>query len=139
MPRSKALPAENWSESAAEFWRETTANYTFNVAEMLILKELCRVITRLDRLQAAAANEPLVVPGKTGPTSNPLLVEARLQATVAARLVASLRIPDEAVVAAKSSEAAQSRPQKRGAARGAYVGASYAPGDAPHLRTVGGT
>ncbi|OZE85519.1 hypothetical protein CH298_23005 [Rhodococcoides fascians] len=137
MPRSKTLPAEDWSENAAAFWRETTLNYTFNVSEMLILKELCRVITRLDRLQAAAANEPLVVPGKTGPTSNPLLVEARLLAQVAARLVAQLRIPDEVAVA-PSRGAGQSRPQKRGAARGAYAGASYAPSDAPHLRSVEG-
>ncbi|MDI6627257.1 MAG: hypothetical protein QME72_06010 [Rhodococcus sp. (in: high G+C Gram-positive bacteria)] len=138
MPSSKALPAENWSENAAEFWRETTLNYTFNVAEMLILKELCRVITRLDRLQDAAENEPLVVPGKTGPMANPLLVEARQLATLAARLVASLRIPDEAVVAPSGNGTAQSRPQKRGAARGAYAGASYAPSDALHLRSVEG-
>lgn len=96
------------------------------------------MITRLDRLQAAAADEPLVVPGKTGPTSNPLLVEARLQTTVAARLVASLRIPDEAAVAPSGNSTAPSRPQKRGAARGAYAGGSYAPSDAPHLRSVEG-
>ncbi|OZC87304.1 hypothetical protein CH254_16780 [Rhodococcus sp. 06-412-2C] len=138
MPRSKALPAENWSRNAAEFWRETTLNYTFNVAELLILKESCRVITRLDRLQDAAENEPLVVPGKTGPISNPLLVEARQQATLAARLVASLRIPDGAVAAPSNGVVAPSRPQRRGAARGAYSGSSYAPSDAPHLRSIGG-
>ncbi|MET4049927.1 MULTISPECIES: hypothetical protein [unclassified Rhodococcus (in: high G+C Gram-positive bacteria)] len=107
------------------------------MAELLLLKELCRVVTRLDRLQAAAATEPLVVPGKTGPMTNPLLVEARQLATLAARLVASLRIPDDAV-SAPSNDAAPSRPQKRGAARGSYSGTSYAPTDAPHLRSVGG-
>lgn len=137
MPRSKALPAENWSENAADFWRETTLNYTFNVSELLILRELCRVITRLDKLQAAAESEPLVVPGRAGPMANPLLVEARQLATVAARLVASLRIPDESATA-PSKDAAPSRPQRRGAARGAYSGPSYAPSDAPHLRSIGG-
>ncbi|AJW40487.1 hypothetical protein NY08_2464 [Rhodococcus sp. B7740] len=53
-------------------------------------------------------DEPLVVTGKTGPVTNPLLVEARLQGQVAARLVASLRIPDESAVAPSSD--APSRP-----------------------------
>lgn len=79
--------------------------------ETAMLHEACRVADRLDQLAAAQQGSGLTATNNKGDeVASPYLVEARLQAAVYTRLIASLRIPD--------SEGSQ--PQRRGAARGNY-------------------
>lgn len=66
----------------------------------------CRAADRVERLEVMAAEVPPVLDGKV----HPVLVEVRLQEALLARLVAALRLPDEAT---------GKRPQKR-QSRGVY-------------------
>jgi hypothetical protein len=88
-------------------WTAITARWELEQHEAELLTQACRTVDRLDRLQAAAVDCPLVVDGK----ANPLLVEARAQSIALARLLAALRLPDDAEV----------RPQRRTGARGVYM------------------
>ncbi|OZD37461.1 hypothetical protein CH252_32965 [Rhodococcus sp. 06-1477-1B] len=82
----------------------------FDVHEVALLGEACRVQDRLSALDDIVRAEGVTVDTPHGVRAHPALVEARQQGTVLARLIASLRIPDEQ----------GDRPQTRGGARGTY-------------------
>jgi hypothetical protein len=56
----------------------------------------CRTADRVEHLEQLAATTDPVVEGRSGPIIHPLLAEVRQQAQLLARLVAALRLPDEA-------------------------------------------
>lgn len=56
----------------------------------------CRTADRLERLEAMAADTEPVIEGKAGPMTHPVFAEVRQQSALLARLVAALRLPDEA-------------------------------------------
>lgn len=64
----------------------------------------CRTADRVNSLEILAAQTDAVVEGRQGPMIHPLLAEVRQQSALLARLVAALRLPDEA---------SGKRPQKR--------------------------
>ncbi|MEU6709992.1 hypothetical protein ABZ897_00820 [Nonomuraea sp. NPDC046802] len=64
----------------------------------------CRTADRLETLEELAATAEPMIEGRMGPVANPLLTEVRQQAALLARLVAALRLPDQAT---------GKRPQKR--------------------------
>lgn len=64
----------------------------------------CHAADRVARLEQEAASADLMIEGRSGPVTNPLFVEVRQQAALLARLIAALRLPDEAT---------GKRPQKR--------------------------
>lgn len=64
----------------------------------------CRTADRVDHLEVLACSTDPVVEGRGGPMIHPLLAEVRQQSALLARLVAALRLPDEAT---------GKRPQKR--------------------------
>lgn len=100
--------------SGRRLWRSIVDVYELDVHEQLMLVEACRVADRLDRLADAAALADLTVTNSKGDeVASPFLVEARQQAVVFSRLLASLRLPT-------GDEDDVSRPQRRGGARGAY-------------------
>jgi hypothetical protein len=83
--------------------------------EQLLLVEACRVADRLQRLADESDGAPLTTQNFKGDdVANPLLVEARQQSLVFARLLASLRLPI-------GDEDDMTRPQRRGAVRGVYA------------------
>lgn len=96
--------------SGAALWAELTANYEFDAPELVIVIEASRVKDRLDALDAVVRAEGVTVLSPQGVKAHPALTESRQQQIVLTRLVASLRLPDEA----------DERPQHRGASRGAY-------------------
>jgi hypothetical protein len=101
--------------SGRRLWRDVIDSYDLDVHEQLLLTEACRVADRLDRLAVEAADNPVTSHNMKGDLiAHPAMVEARQQAIVLSRLVASLRLP--------SGETADGlvRPQRRGAARGSY-------------------
>jgi len=55
-----------------------------------------RTADRVDHLEGLAMATDPVVEGRGGPMIHPLLAEVRQQAQLLARLVAALRLPDEA-------------------------------------------
>jgi len=55
-----------------------------------------RTADRVDHLEGLAQSTDPVVEGRGGPMIHPLLAEVRQQAQLLARLVAALRLPDEA-------------------------------------------
>ena len=107
------------AKSGRRLWRSIADEYDLEIHEQLLLGEACRVADRLDLLADALKDAPLTTRNARGDeVSNPLLVESRMLGAAFAKLIASLRLPtgDE-----------DSRPQRRGGARGAYG-----------LRSVGG-
>jgi hypothetical protein len=87
-------------------------DYEFDVHEELLLLEACRCADRLERLAVEAAAGSVTVTNFRGDeVAHPAMVEARNQAITLSRLLASLRLP---------SGEEGTRPQRRGAARGAY-------------------
>jgi hypothetical protein len=56
----------------------------------------CRTADRLDWLEQMTVDTEPVVEGRQGPMIHPLFAEVRQQSQLFARLVAALRLPDEA-------------------------------------------
>ncbi|MFN8019834.1 MAG: hypothetical protein U0P45_17200 [Acidimicrobiales bacterium] len=96
--------------SGRRLWRSVTADFDLAEHELALLREAVRTVDQLDALAAVVADAGSMVDTPQGPKVHPALVEARQLRLVLARLVASLRVPDE--------EGEQ--PQRRGAARRPY-------------------
>lgn len=100
-----------------KLWRAIIAELELNEHETALLHEAARVLDRLDGLDSLARRVGLLLPDLR---LAPWIVEARQQQLVLARLLASLRLPDDLALP-------EARPQRRGGARGAY-----------RLRVIGG-
>lgn len=86
----------------------------------------CRTADRLERLEVEAASADSTIDGRSGPVTNPVFVEVRQQAALLARLIAALRLPDDAT--GKKPQ----RRQVRGVQRPSKVGSAK-----DRLRSVG--
>ena len=99
-----------------KLWRAIVADYELDQHELALLTAACRTVDRLEDIAAALDGAPLTVQNQRGDTvSQPLLVEQRMQSGSLAKLLASLRLPS-----GETEDGAMVRPQRRGAARGAY-------------------
>jgi hypothetical protein len=89
-------------------WRDVHEHLDLDRHESELLLQACRVADHLDDLSAIVGREGVLKDGKP----HVALVESRQQQVTFARLIATLRLPEdlEATV----------RPQRRGAARGVY-------------------
>jgi hypothetical protein len=56
----------------------------------------CHTADRLDMLEQLCRTTDAIVEGRTGPMTHPVYAEVRQQSALMARLVAALRLPDEA-------------------------------------------
>jgi hypothetical protein len=56
----------------------------------------CHTADRLDMLEHLCRTTEAIVEGRTGPMTHPVYAEVRQQSALMARLVAALRLPDEA-------------------------------------------
>jgi hypothetical protein len=101
--------------SGSALWESVVTDFEFDEHELLLLKESCRCADRLDRLHAEAETSGVTAVNQRGDViAHPAMVEARQQAIVLSRLLASLRLPS-------GEEGGQlKRPQRRGASRGSY-------------------
>lgn len=114
-----------WSTNAKKWWKSTHADYTLTASELVLAREVCRQITRLDILNAKLADAPLTQTSRFGEeVPNPLLVEARQISGSLAKLIGSLRLP-EIDVDEQGKTVMGKTPQKRTGARGTY--GPYAP------------
>lgn len=84
--------------------------------KLSVLTVACRTVDHLEDAATILAGEPLTITNAKGDViAHPLLVEQRQQAITLVRLLASLRLPTGETEAGDLV-----RPQRRGAARGAY-------------------
>ena len=75
-------------------WRDITAEYGMAPHELAILVQCCRVVDRLDAIEAELSGATLTVEGSTGqPKAHPLLAEQRAQMRVLESLSRALSIP----------------------------------------------
>ncbi|OEV03818.1 hypothetical protein AN219_37715 [Streptomyces nanshensis] len=110
-PPAPSAPKE-LGTSGTRLWDDVMDAQQLDVHEELLLLQACRTADLLDRLSTAASKAELTVTNPKGDrVSNPLVTEHRQQSLVLARLLASLRMP---------SGDEESRPQRRGSARGSY-------------------
>jgi hypothetical protein len=89
-------------------WRDVHEHLELDRHEDELLLQACRVADRLDALDSILTAEGMMRDGKP----HPALVESRQQQVTFARLIATLRLPEDLQ--------ANVRPQRRGAARGVY-------------------
>jgi hypothetical protein len=81
-------------KSGRALWREINAEFGMAAHERAILVPYCRVVDRLDQIEAELSGAALTVEGSTGqPKAHPLLAEWRHQARVLESLSRSLSIP----------------------------------------------
>jgi hypothetical protein len=94
-------------------YRSVVSEWDLSTTELVALHELARCADTMERLASAMADAPATVTNSRGDqTINPIIREARAQQQLYARLLASLRIPQEDVVG---------QPQRRGAVRAPYI------------------
>ena len=91
-------------------WREITSALDLDEHERALLIEAARTVDALAALAAIVDREGVMPAGK----AHPALVESRQQRIALARLIASLRLPEDL-------QQPERRPQRRGAARGSYL------------------
>ena len=111
---SQRYPA-GFGRSGRRLWREVNAEFGLAPHERAILVQCCRVVDRMDAIEAELAAAPLTVPGSTGqPKAHPLLAEWRLQARVLESLSRALSIPlpDEDVGRRRSPSAREAALQR---------------------------
>lgn len=90
--RKPRLPAEI-GPAGAELWRRMVRQYTFSEAELELLKQACRALDDLERLQNEALKGVLVAGPRGGQRLNPAIPELRQQRAAYASLIARLKIP----------------------------------------------
>ncbi len=110
MSKAGTTPA-GLASAGRRLWQSVLEDYELDCHEQLLLLEACRCADRLDALAAAVTGSVLTTNGRGEVQAHPAVVEARQQSLTFARLLASLRLPTDDVAG---------RPQRRGAARGAY-------------------
>ena len=70
-------------QAGRALWREVNREFGLAAHESAILVQVCRIVDRLDAIEAELAGAELTVPGSTGqPRAHPLLAEWRHQARV---------------------------------------------------------
>ena len=80
--------------SGRALWRNLQGEFGFAAHELAILTQVCRIVDRLDAIEAELAGATLTVEGSTGqPKAHPLLSEWRAQARVLESLSRALSIP----------------------------------------------
>jgi hypothetical protein len=81
-------------KSGRALWREVNSEFGFAAHELAVLLQVCRVVDRLDAIEAELAGADLTVTGSTGqPRAHPLLAEQRAQMRVLESLSRALSIP----------------------------------------------
>ena len=112
MSKKPAVP-KGTGPSGRKLWSSIVDEYELEQHESMLLRELVRLVDRLDLLDAIIRREGLIVDGgKSGPRAHPALVEARQLQIAQARLTAALRLP--------VGDENEGRPQRRVGVRGVH-------------------
>jgi len=113
---SQPAPPAGLAARGRRFWRETVEKFELSASELALLREVCRVMDRLDALAAVIESDGATTVGSKGQVVvHPALTEARGQQLVLHRLIGALALPDEVGEAVPS--VARLRASKAAAAR----------------------
>ncbi|RZS58975.1 hypothetical protein EV141_0188 [Microcella putealis] len=78
------------------FWEEIHDDLEFDARDAAIVLEACRVLDVIDELTAAVDRDGVMTVGSTGqPVVHPGVAEIRMQQATFARLMGSLKLPDD--------------------------------------------
>jgi len=113
MTKKGPAPPRGLGARSRAFWRAIQTDYVLDRAEVELLREACRTIDAIDRLDAQVAADGEMVEGSTGQRRlHPAITEARGQRLALARLVKQLDLPgDEEEIAARA-EATSSKARR---------------------------
>jgi hypothetical protein len=93
----KPKPPPGLGVAARRLWREVHSTVVMRHDEVVVLAKACQTLDDLDRLEAALASSPVLVPGSMGQERpNPLFAECRATRALLAALLKQLAIPDPA-------------------------------------------
>jgi hypothetical protein len=109
-------PPRGTGANGGKLWRDVLGKYELEEHELALLREMVRMVDRLDKLAAITAREGLEVSGPHGCKPHWAATESRQLGIALARLTAALRLP----AGDESDPAAGRRPQRRVGARGVY-------------------
>lgn len=113
---TKTEPPKGLHDGGQRLWQSVMDLYDLDMHEEILLLQACRTKDLLDRLDdELAITGTLITNTKGDNVTNPAIVESRLQSITLTRLLASLRLPS-----GETEGGDLVRPQRRGAARGAY-------------------
>lgn len=103
---------------ARRMWKGVVAGYELTTTELELLGQACRVLDTIARMEAALADEPMIVAGSTGqPKANPLGREIREERLLLARLLDQIGLPTDAQAGAWDGLTASHRARKAARAR----------------------
>lgn len=111
--QTKPRAPANLGTSGRRLWAAVVGEFELMPHELPLLREVVRTVDLLDELAARVAEDGELVDTEQGPKVHPAVVEQRQQRTVLGRLLVTLRLPEDWAEL-------ESRPQRRGAARGPY-------------------
>ncbi len=111
---TKPPAPDDLGDSGLTLWTALVDAFDFDAEDLVVVTEAARVKDRLDALDLVVRAQGVTVESPQGLRAHPALIESRQQQIVLTRLVASLRLPIE------DDDETDTRPQRRGGARGAY-------------------
>ena len=106
-------PPVELGDRGAELWSAVLGGHDLRTDELRVLEDACREVDLIELLEGGLRGAALVVKGSQGqPVANPIIQELRQHRSLVARLLASLKLSDEAA----DEKDARARTQKARAA-----------------------
>ncbi|WNI15226.1 hypothetical protein [Actinacidiphila sp. ITFR-21] len=83
-------------QRGSELWEAIASGFELRQDELRVLEDACREADLIERLHQAHLSAPLVVTGSMGqPVASPLVQELRAHRALLARLLGTLKLPDD--------------------------------------------
>src|SRR5690554_4471584 len=93
---SKVVAPKGLDSAGSSLWRTVTGKYELRSDELVTLESACRATDRVVLMRSELAGMTMLVPGSMGQlTLNPLVAEIRAHEAQIARLLVSLKLPDD--------------------------------------------
>ena len=96
MTGSTPKPPPGLKAAGKRLWSSVAGPFELEEHEAALLLEAARTVDLLDELEAALKRDGAVIAGREGKKAHPAAVEARQQRIALARLLAALRLPEDA-------------------------------------------
>lgn len=106
-------PPSGTRAAGRRLWTSVVDEFELDERELVVLVQATRTADLLDDLETEIRDGGAIVDSPQGRRANPAAVEARQQRVVLARLLAALRLPEDAADPA-------GRPARRGGVRAPY-------------------
>lgn len=104
---AKTTRPKGLAKRGAALWKAIADEYDLRADELRVLEDACREVDLVERLEAELATQTLTVNGSMGqPVPNGHLAELRQHRAAVARLLGSLKLPDESPTVGSSSGSA---------------------------------